>query len=46
LVQEQGLEDQINDLADACGPLLERLAPDAFFNMTGEIEDHYLLYGQ
>ncbi len=33
-MQEQYLEAGINDLADTCGPLLERLAPDAFFNMT------------
>ena len=35
-LQEQGLEEEINDLADTCGPLLEMLAPDAFFNMTGK----------
>ena len=36
ILQEQGLEDEINNLADECGPLLETLAPDAFFNMTGK----------
>ena len=32
--QEVFLESQIDELADICGALLERVAPDAFFNMT------------
>ena len=32
--QEKGLENQINQLADVCGPLLSRVAPQAFYNMT------------
>ena len=32
--QEQYLEAQVNELANVCGPLLEQIAPQAFFNMT------------
>jgi methylcytosine dioxygenase len=32
--QEQYLESQINELADICAPILKRVAPDCFFNMT------------
>ena len=32
--QEAEIDDQITGLADIAGPMLERLAPEAFFNMT------------